>query len=70
MPELTQIQIRTAAARALLVYPGPVGRLIHDELYLYADMPWLRCSGAGSTSRRMGQLVDAVMERAVPERVA
>ena len=68
MPELTQIQIRTAAARALLVYPGPVGRLIHDELYGYAEMPWLRVNGR--TSARMARLVDAVMERAVPERAA
>ena len=34
----------------------------------YAEMSWLRCNGR--TSARMARLVDAVMERAVPERVA
>ncbi|WP_214370844.1 hypothetical protein [Pseudonocardia sp. H11422] len=35
------VRIRVAAARALQVYPGPVGQLVARELYAYLELGWL-----------------------------
>ena len=57
-------RITRAAQRALLVYPGPVGKLISDELWAYADFSFLWCNAG--TTRRMNGVVDDVMGRPVP----
>ena len=66
MSEQERGRITRAAQRALLVYPGPVGRLISDELFAYADFSFLWVSG--STTRRINGVVEDVLGRAVPAR--
>jgi hypothetical protein len=59
-----QSRIRNAAHRAKKVYPGPAGEVLARELDAYADFSFLWCDG--STTRRMGALVDDVLGRPVP----
>ena len=54
-------RILNASARAQLVYPGPVGKLLARELRAYGELPWL-----WEADTFMDQVVEDVMSRPVP----
>jgi len=57
-----RIRLRTAAARARRVYPGPIGQLISREISNWEEYGY-RLGGRGL----IGAIVDQVMRTPVPE---
>jgi hypothetical protein len=60
-----KMRMRTAASRAIQVYPGPVGQLISRELLMWEEFGFRL--GGGSLVR---QLVEDVLTRPKPKQVA
>lgn len=58
---VTQGRIRTAARRAVEVYPGAVGEWLSRELDAYAELSFLWCDAA--TGRRMAAVIEDVLGR-------
>jgi hypothetical protein len=59
---------RAAARKGRLIYPGPLGELVHRELNAYAEFGY-RFSDDGLIPRLAAAINDDVEQRAEPERV-
>lgn len=59
-----RIRLRSAAARACQIYPGPVGELIARELDTWAELGYV--IGPGLTTR----LVEHVLATPIPAKAA